>query len=248
MSHIVVYTCILDHWDYLRAPRPSALKDSKARFVCYTDRAGPHVEPWEFAPAFTPLAQAGRNARLVKILPHLHFQADYSIYHDGNFELRQTPEYLIDRYLGANDVAMFKHPCRTNVGQEGDVCINEKIGDAGEVAAQIAEWKRRGSPDGLWCGGLIIRRHTDAVAAFNETWWLEFAAGCTRDQLALPMAKALSPIALTTIEGDVFNNHLIAHNYHSAWVDKGDNPREALRVKPYQERRRRLENLLGLLG
>jgi hypothetical protein len=239
---IIVYTCILNNWDHLRTP---AVVDPNARYICFTDQPMPKVDPWEFLPAYLPYQQMARNSRLPKILPHLHFEAEYSVYHDGNFALRQEPAALIDRYLGARDIALFKHPCRKSVKQETDVLLGEKIGNSAEVVVQYERWKDLGEPEGLWCGGMIIRRHTEAVQQFNQAWWAEFMAGSTRDQMALPVAKHLTRIDVTTIDGDVYDNDLMAYHWHAAWKHKGDNPIMELRRKDYIDRRKRLVEVAG---
>lgn len=243
MSKIVVCTCILNQWDYLRAP---VCGETGARFICFTDQPTDPVGPWEIQPAFLPYQVASRNSRLPKLLPHLHFRADYSIWHDGNFSLKKTPEYLIDRYLSPDrDIALFRHPCRTNVGQESEILLREKIGEPLDVERQAARWQRFNSPEGLWCGGLIIRRHTEAVEAFNESWWREFTWGSTRDQMALPIARHLTNTPIHTIDGNVYSNDLMSFHWHAAWKDKADNPTLEVQHAGHRERRRRLVEIVG---
>lgn len=247
---IVVYTVNLNHWDVLRPPQwrmlaPESGGLNRIQHICYTDQPGPTCEPWRIEPAYQPFQQASRNSRIPKILPHLHFRADYSIYHDANFTLKMAPEELIDRYLGARDIALFRHPCRQNVCQEGAVLLKERIGDPTEVQKQLERWEQVGSPHGLWCGGLIIRRHTPAVAALNEAWWREFAWGSTRDQMSLPIARELTRTSISTIDGDVYNNDLMAFHWHTAWVDKGDNPLQEMKRREFVERRKRLVEVVG---
>src|SRR4026208_505614 len=91
-----VYTVVLGGWDYLRPPE---MIDPDARYLAFVDQPMPPCYPWEQVPAYTPFAKHSRNSRLPKIVPHLHFEAEYSIYHDANFCLKRSPEYLIDRYL-----------------------------------------------------------------------------------------------------------------------------------------------------
>ena len=239
---IVVCTAILQDWDFLR---PEATKpEDGVRYVCYSDRTLEPVAGWEIQPAFTPHGMsASRASRLPKILPHLHFQADYSIWHDANFVLRADPLTLIAAYLNNAHIAMFAHPCRKHVGEEVAVLLREKIGNASEVLQQQTDWLNMGAPCGLWAGGLIIRRHTKDVAAFNEQWWHYFRRGSSRDQLALPMAQAKTGIAIETIPGDIYTSPLMGFHWHAAWRDKGDNASHHTMEAEYQMRRKRLEEL-----
>jgi hypothetical protein len=247
MSRITVYTAILGDHDYLRAPTAEGEKD---QYVCFSDRPIEHHYPWRIQPAYTPLPEASRNARIPKLLPHLHFQSEYSIYHDANFTLNVTPQELVDCYLRDADIAMFAHPCRTDVGQECKVLID--LHERGELPGldpnvlldQRARWKHMGAPMGLWAGGIIIRRHTPAVRDFNETWWREFAAGCTRDQIALPMAQHLTGIKIRTIAGNIYESPLMGFHWHAAWRDRGDNALRATALSEYQCRRKRLEEIV----
>lgn len=242
---IIAYTVILGGWDYLRRP---AVIDEDARYYCFTDTPIPPCPPWEFQPAYTPFASHSRNSRLPKILSHLHFDAEYSIYHDANFVLTKKPSSLVRNYLRDHDIAMFRHPCRGDVEREANCILDQPREefpnvDPQKLRDQVTRWKHQGAPDGLWAGGLILRRHTDQVADFNFLWWREFMAGCTRDQIALPMAVDRAGIEINTIVGDVYNNPLMAFHYHSAWRDKGDNPRMAELYRPYLDRKMRLEEI-----
>lgn len=242
----VVYTVILAGHDYLRAPE---VIDPAARYIAFVDQPTPACHPWELQPAYTPFPSAARNSRLPKILPDLHFEAEYSVYHDANFTLKRSPEYLIERYLlpKNRELAMFVHPARITVYEESQEIMKHPEWfpniDMRDVANQADRWLKVGSPAGLWAAGMIIRKHTPDVAAFNRVWWREFMAGSPRDQLALPIARHLSGMKIEDIQGNIIggDNDLLAFHWHAAWKDKEDNPRMAKRLAPYQARRAALE-------
>lgn len=247
MSSTVAYTCILNDHDYLRAPGVVSIDSD---YICYADRPLETHIPWEIQPAFTPLPQASRNARIPKLLPHLHFETDYSIYHDANFTLNVTPQEIIDRYLQDADIAMYGHPCRTDIGEECRVLLDLHERDElpglnpSVLLDQRARWKHMGAPMGLWAGGLIVRRHTPAVRDFNECWWRQFAAGCTRDQIALPMAVHETGMKINTIPGNIYESPLMGFHWHAAWRGKGDNAKHEAAIMEYQCRRKRLEEIV----
>ncbi len=249
MSSIVVYTAILGDHDYLRAPNFIS-PDAGVRYCVYADRPLETIMPWEVQPAYLPSPSAARNARLPKILPHLHFQADFSIWCDANFTLSAGPHELIDRYLRDADIAMFAHPCRKHIGEESTVLFdlherNELPGlDVQTLLGQRARWKHMGAPMGLWAGGLIVRRHTPAVRDFNEAWWGQFSAGCTRDQIALPMAVHETGMKIATIPGNIYESPLMGFHWHAAWRGKGDNAKHEAAIMDYQCRRKRLEEIV----
>lgn len=238
---IVVYTAILGAWDNLRPPE---VIEPGVRYVCYSDTPRDPVPGWEIQPAYTPFDNHARNSRLPKCLPHLHFDAEYSIYHDANFSIRQLPSVIIDRNLRNADIAMYEHPCRKHVGEESEVLLKEGIGDPREVSAATTLWKHHGAPLGLWAGGFIVRRHTAAVREFNETWWQLFRDGCTRDQMSLPLARHICSIPIHTIRGNILGTiPELAYHWHAAWKDKGDNPKFRTRQGELDAKRLRLVEL-----
>lgn len=229
---IVVYTVILNRHDYLRPPE---VVDPEARYLCFVDEQYPPRQPWEQVPAALLFDSAARNSRLPKLLPHLHFDADYSVYHDANFCLKRSPQYLIERYLEPKqrELAMFVHPCRKTVEQEANEILAHPEWFPKEnmdtVRGQVTRWKHAGAPEGLWAAGMILRKHTPDVAAFNVMWWHEFVRGSGRDQLALPTARHFAGLRIEDIEGNISggDNDLMAFHWHGAWEKKGDNQEQA---------------------
>jgi hypothetical protein len=57
---------------------------------------------------------------------------------------------------------------------------------AAAICAQVVRYAQLGFPSraGLAATGVVLRRHTAAVAALNDDWWAEVAAGSCRDQLS----------------------------------------------------------------
>ncbi len=250
MAQIVVYTSILGGWDNLHPPEPGALHDSSARYICYCDDPlAPAVPPWEYRPAYTPLAHIGRNSRIAKILPHLFFDADYSIWHDGPFALRERPEQIIADTLDHGAfIAAHKHPSvRTCLYEEAALCIESNIGDKGELGRQALTYELRGHPKktGLWACGMLVRKHTAAVAEFNEAWWKHYSEGSARDQISFPFALRESGLAIHTIEQGVWSGKYLTFYWHSAFHGRGD----VDTFKPARaERKSRMDRLGDLVG
>lgn len=242
----IAYTVILSGWDHLRPPE---VVEPGVRYICYTDQPADPVPPWEFQPAFVPFSSASRNSRLPKILPHLHFEADYSIYHDANFTLKMEPSRLVVLLAGA-DIAMLAHPERSRVDEEADVIMGSPDDfptvDMDDVRAQVTRWKHAGAPLGLWAAGLIIRRHTESVERFNELWWGEYIGGSSRDQLALPSAMDRAGIEIQTLRANIFENPWIQFHWHAAWKHRPENQMYATARARLEWRRKRLEEICAL--
>jgi len=182
------------------------------RYVCFADEPF-RQQHWEVQPAWLRYPDARRNSRISKILAHIFLETKYSIYHDACLNLQVPAKQLIDQFLVTNDVAMFRHPCRKSVYEEMDACRTLGIGYGPEMETQVERYKAH-NIQGLWSGGVIIRRHTDLVALMNELWWTEYIEGCPRDQIAFPMARAAANITVTTIKDEILQNPYFAFNFH----------------------------------
>lgn len=260
---VYVYTCILGGFDNLRPPLVP--KTPEVRYLCFTDNPLlPDCPPWEFRPAHLLNAQPpdsyqylgeidlARSSRVPKILPHLILPEDceVSIWHDGNFQLQVDPMEIISRELRFDDWAAHKHPARDCVYDEGQVLLSEKIGSAQDTQLQMDEYRRQGFPAhaGLWANGFIVRRHTTSVAALNERWWAEYAAGCARDQMAFPYALAKTPLTINTLQWDIFQSPYIHHGWHGAWKNKPDNVARRMERERVYHRTSELARVAGAGG
>jgi hypothetical protein len=256
---IYCYTCILGGFDNLRPPLVPP--EPGVRFICFTDcPVLPDVPPWEFRPVHRVLCNVpedcdeygqldvARTSRLPKILPHLMLptDADYSIWIDGNFQLRKPASEIINEELRTEDWAAHRHPARDCVYAEAEILLKEKIGDPAEVRAQIDLYRNAQYPktNGLWANGMIIRRHSEAVNRLNEAWWERFAGGCARDQISFPVARWACDLKVNSMPHypDVYTSPLMKFGWHAAWKDKEPNveyrperERIAARVKRLQE-------------
>jgi len=243
---IIVHTCILGGFDNLRPPLVPP--EPGVRCICFTDvPVLPDVPPWEFR----PVHRAGNNSRtsrLPKIVPHLVLpECDYSIWIDGNLQLRKPASEIVNVELRFDDWAAHRHPARGCVYEEGALLARLKREvpgdwphlDAALLDEEIAAYRAMGFPEGLCslaANGVIIRRHTAAVAALNEAWWKLFERGCGRDQLSFPVAlwQSAGRVKVNRMPHypDVYSSPLARFGWHAAWKDKPDN----VQYRPERER------------
>jgi hypothetical protein len=188
----VVYSAIFGGYDKLRPAKPAR----GARYVCFTDLHGPPSRlGWEMV--YTPAPDPVERTRYVKMHPHELFpDATQSLWIDGSMELRVSP-YRVAAGAGDAEVYLVRHPERRCITEEAAACV--RTGRSGPLAMEQARsYLDAGHPErwGLYCGGMIYRRHTGAVNRFNEAWWAEFVEwhnrGTSRDQLSL------APVLRTT--------------------------------------------------
>lgn len=115
---------------------------------------------------------------------------EYSIWMDGNTSLKVDPEYLIEKYLKNDDIAVLRHPERDCIYQEARTCQSLKLDLPEAIASQMIRYIEDGYPkeNGLSCTTYILRRHTKKIKEFNEKWWAEICKGSRRDQLSFDYA------------------------------------------------------------
>lgn len=196
--NIVTYTAVFGGYDTLQPTQfPS---------ICVTDRNG-DVPGWEYKVALMPLEPKLRN-RWAKMHPHQLFPyADASIYFDGNIELLVDPRQLVEKYLSRREIAVFNHPERNCVYDEGDAVVRLRKGNKRSVLAHLRCLKQQGYPKGrgLSACWVLIRKHTSRVALLNEVWWAEFLQSSTgRDQLTFDYVCWKLGVKCETIPGNLF--------------------------------------------
>lgn len=220
---IALYTVIVGNYDNLRKP---ALIDPSCKYVCFTDRPR-SVVPWEILPFPSPSGmEHSRSARVPRCMPHLFLDTDVSVYMDGAFKPNCNAGQIM-RILGDADIALFEHP-NHHKSLEDEMAFYKKLHGfvPDHVADAVTKYKAQGVPklNEFWAGGIVIRRHNERTAAFNELWYTEFMHGSHNDQLALYASIAKSPqLTVKTIHGHILEDGRFGYCLH-ATSGCGDNP------------------------
>lgn len=188
---ITVYTANVGGFDSLK----DAQEDLTANYVAFTDQTS---DTWDCQKPYDKFKDDRRNSRIQKIMPHLFFDTEYSIYLDGNIRLKVPAQKLIDEYLKDADVAVIRHIGRDCLYEEATACQAMQKGDPLELATQVKEYAKRGwKPHaGLAECGVIIRRHTPEVERWNEKWWAHYCRYSERDQISFPVAFPFEKVHL----------------------------------------------------
>lgn len=207
---IVVYTAALGETDTVRPP---AMVDPDVRYLCFSDR--PCVAPYEHIATETT-EQPQLAARRLKILadhPILR-AADLVLWHDASYRLLRRFGWLV-RGLTEADVVAMRHPRRVRIEDEAAVIAKYGYVTDGEAAAIVAGYRAQGFSDQvLTATGLLGRRPTKAVAAFNAIWWSEAQRWNGRDQASMDYAAWMAPVRVAHVPGTVRNNK------YAAWRDR----------------------------
>lgn len=131
------------------------------------------------------------EAKRYKVLSHLFFADDVTIWTDANVWLN-NPQEAVDTFLGDADMALFSHSYRETVWQEFDTLKVQKRFQIPwlqkQLAAQEAAYRTDGLPDGtgLFENNFLIRRNNERVNRLMNEWWSEICRWQWRDQVSLP--------------------------------------------------------------
>lgn len=136
-----------------------------------------------------PFFKNRRNAKIYKILPFLFLPGfDYYIYIDCTHRLEKDPEEIIDTYLSSSDIAVFKHPYRNCVYDEGEEVKTIDFDIRSLVDDQLNFYKEEGYPynNGLYELPVRIQRNTEDIQRLCLMWWEQICKFSSRDQISFP--------------------------------------------------------------
>lgn len=190
---IVVFTASI-HEKYRKLNDPTSIEHG-VDYVAFADRPI-LTKRWQIIRVKQRLPDPCRDAKRYKCLIEDFLDADFSIWIDRHCRLMTPATELIEQ-LGEADLGLVVHNRRC-VYWEARVCKDRKKDCPDIINAQIAQIRARKWPPraGLFFGGFIVRRHTEAVRRFGKLWWDMIEAGSRRDQLCLPLAVKDSGVKL----------------------------------------------------
>lgn len=210
---IAVYTAIFGGRDTFIDPPPGD-------FDChlFTDDASAKSERALIVKRDSPLLDTVRSARLYKVLSHKFLsQYDYTLWIDGSITLKSVDvPGLVGKYLDGVDLVTFKHFGWSCVYKEAEECASGQYDDPEVIAAQMERYRAEKYPEnnGMVETGVLLRRNTPGVAAFNEFWWREIESGSRRDQLSFNYAARKTGLKFAHFDGtrDDLGFELRKHN------------------------------------
>lgn len=186
-KRIAVYTSIFGQYDSVYQPlaRPDNID-----YYFISDGEKPYTSAytWIDAKRVIPdeITSPVKRNRYVKMHPHLIFpDYEYSIYVDGNIEIRKD----ISSFMRESDtgISVFMHPRRDCIFYEAITIVNFRRVAAEDVNRQMGRYIKEGMPlhYGMPEMPVIAREHNrPACRKIMEEWWDEFNGGAQRDQLS----------------------------------------------------------------
>ncbi len=183
-----IYTCITAGYDELREP---ARVTQGVDYVCFSDRPL-ESRVWQVRPLAHVGDTSSRSARYHKLMSHRVLpEYDATLWLDGSYRIDRELGPLIGSWLDGWDLAVRRHPSRMPlcVYAEARACLRLRRGEPAAIEAQVTAYRELGYPErnGVYVTGILARRHTPEVAAFNEAWWDELSRFSDRDQLSFPV-------------------------------------------------------------
>ncbi len=170
------------------------------------------AEPWQIRIIDPVFFDPQRDARRVKVLPHLFLPKQYeiSVWVDSSLSLKRLTAETIEALLSGGDIAVTRHNMRTCIYDEAQAVLDVKYETASRVERQMARYRTMGFPDhfGLHATMFLARRHlTEAGMAFNIEWWSELSRFSKRDQLSFDYVRWRHPgIRVNTLQMEVRYN------------------------------------------
>lgn len=204
MKKIAVYTAIFGDKSF------DSLKDfdkkylDEADFYCFTNLP---VKSDKWKMLVHPMGKEEDPrllARQYKILPHLSMEDyDYHLWLDGSIQLLESPQKIVDQYMGKHDVTALLHPDRTCIYEEGKKCIEWGLDDPNKIDMQMQYIESQEYPhnNGLCETGMILRKNTKEVQIFSELWWAMVSTYSKRDQLSFNFCLWKSRLDYNTFDG-----------------------------------------------
>lgn len=206
MKPITVFTAqIGDQTDDLRPP---LVTDRTARYVCFADRPV-HVPPYEWikVPSAENPRLASRSYKILADHPVLN-GSGLTLWHDVSYQLTRDVQWVRQELLD-HDLVALAHARVTRtleveahrLAMYGYLTLEAAFARVQVYRTAGFKWK---GP--VTCGGLLARRQSSRMAAFNRRWWTEVQAWGGRDQASLDYVAWRSKIVVGHLEGQIKDN------------------------------------------
>ncbi len=126
-------------------------------------------------------------AKLAKICPHEVFNAEITVWCDGNIYLSEQNLRDIEKQLESSDIVVMTHPHRNCIYDEAAFCVEHGVGDAEKIKKQIEAYRLSGfNSFGLYACGVVARRHSHTTNHCSDLWFSHIEKWSSRDQISFP--------------------------------------------------------------
>lgn len=213
-KNIVIYTSICGDKDSLREDQ---VIDDKADYIVFLDKVI-CSKIWDVREIYKKFIRPVSEAKMFKVLPWQFLDYEYSIWMDGSIAIKAKASELIEKFLNRYDIAAFKHPGRDDIYNEYIATeIVHRYEPAFLCDIERQKYKNEDFPEhnGLYACGILIRRHSEKIKRFCETWWAEISAFTSSDQCSFMYAARKHNLKINEITpGTVWENPYFNHAPH----------------------------------
>ncbi|MFE0558224.1 glycosyltransferase [Paenibacillus sp. NPDC058910] len=211
----VIYTAITGNYDELQDP---VQLSKHCDYYCFTDNPQLISRTWNIIYLDKIFADTARQARWVKIMPHLLFPTyEHSVWVDGNIRIVGDIDRFILKHIGTSPLVFYKHSHRNCIYKEAEACIALKKDQEDIILKQAALYKNAGYPmnNGLIESGVILRRHNDPIVTRTmTTWWRQVIRFSKRDQISFNYVAWKNNVPFTSINDNIRNNEFFKWSKH----------------------------------
>lgn len=230
---LVIYTCIVDDYDWL-GPIDKVWPDT--RFICFTNTNNT-ARNWEIRMIDQGLLgySASMINRKYKMFPQSYLpDHDVSIYIDGNIRLIGNPWELVSQFLDSG--ALIGTPSHLN-GLKSITAEALQIKEMGKIPLSdfelldttVERYFKEGLPRETVVHecSVIFRRNdpcsNDKLLNCMNIWWKEFDSGVKRDQISFPYAVWKTNVGAMRFPFSVATQNgffaLTRHRQGDGWLD-----------------------------
>lgn len=176
-------------------------------YICFTDNPKISSKIWKII-QLEQDENSRKFARRLKILGHEVIQEyDYSIWIDGNIQIKKDLTSLIKDYFINKkvDLATFKHPIRNCIYEEAVECAAAHADNASSISRQVKFLINNDYPvnSGLVESNVLFKKNKSIIAQdFLKRWW-HFVENITiRDQLSFNFVLSDSNVNFEYLPGN----------------------------------------------
>ena len=165
-----------------------------------------------------------RDAKIYKVCPHLFLPGyDYYIWMDSTHILEADPEELIEEYLKGSEIAVFQHPERDCVYEEGNLVKQIGFDHANLIEDQLDFYRQMEYPEhnGLYELPVRIQKNNGRTQQLGLMWWEQICMFSSRDQISFPFVCSqlgikpnIIPGRANTIRGNKYIPQVVS-SHHS---------------------------------
>lgn len=214
---IAVYVTIFGDYDQLKVvPK----QEVKADYFVITDNPDLKLNGWKTVVAKIPRhdLHPRMRAKFFKLFPwECEELASYqiTIYLDASIRITAA-NFIATCIKNLNqDLLLFRHPQRNCIYAEGNASMALRKYTNEPIREQLAFYRKfHPANDGLYAGGILVRKHTEPVRRIMSDWWFENMKFSYQDQLSLPVVLRANGFKPSVFAENQYKNSFLRVEWH----------------------------------